>query len=847
MSRMKRFLIACALLIATAGVASAQFDFMGAEPEPPVWEKFKLNPSARIKLDFRNASMDAVIQLLSRASGVTIIKDPSLVSTITLQSPRPISLHEAFAMFNTVLGLKNLDMKKEGNFLVIRQRQSRSPFGNMSAEAMQAMMGGGSRGGRDSGASQLKVYTVKYANASQVARVINEVFAMAGMDQGVMPGAPGVPGTPGGFNPAMMQSPAGADPFRRNQGNRGGGFGGFGGMGFGMRRGVNMNLVVRASADDFSNSVIVNAPSREHEQIKLLLEQIDKQTDQPQQSRVFNLQYANAADLAVVVQNVLVSNAPRGRGGIGTQNVPIDQRFQQAARFGSMQAAFGTVAADQRTNSLVVTATPDNLAIVEKVIKELDREVEFENSAFVITLENARADAVAQLLNQSFGGRSNFNSGFGGGFGSANRTQNQQRRNNTNRGMNQNINSPGGGGNRPGGLNRSGRSADISAAEESGEAEESQEMQVAQFPPGGFGGGGAFRQQPQNRSVTGLDNQGRVVNVRDLTGGVTVIPDVSTNSIIVVTSPENREIVERILSQLDRIPEQVMIETLIVEASLDASTKMGVEWNFTKGSSTGSSSFGVQADNRQPQGLRYTLTGSQYNVFLQALKSDSRFEVLSTPRIFTSNNATAQINISQSLPYVLNQRVDVNGNLLYNYAFLDVGIILTVTPRITSNGYVTMDVTQTANDFVRYTEFNAPVVNQREAQTTVSVRDGETVVLGGIIKNSSTTTTNKVPVLGDIPLIGNLFRSTSKARNKTELLVFLTPRVVRSDAEARTIRERTEKQLEPKTLEKVLKTQGQTGAQESKPPTKEPEQEKPPVTDPDKEKPPVTDPEKANP
>ncbi len=853
MIRIKKCLIACALFFATAGVASAQFDFFGGgEPETPVWERFKLNPSVRIKLDFRNASMDAVIQMLSRASGVTIIKDPAVVSTITLQSPRPISLNEAFAMFNTVLGLKNLDMKKEGNFLVIRQRQSRSPFGNMSPDAIQAMMGGGSRGGRDSGASQLKVYTVKYANASQVARVINEVFAMAGMDQGMMPGTPGAPGTPGGFNPAMMQNPGGADPFRRNQGNRGGGFGNFGGMGFGARRGAGMNMLVRASADDFSNSVIVNAPSREHEQIKLLLEQIDKQTEQPQQSRVFNLQYASATDLAVVVQNVLVSNAPRGRGGIGTQNVPIDQRFQQAARFGSLQAAFGTVAADQRTNSLIVTATPDNLAIVERVIKELDKEVEFENSAFVITLENARADAVAQLLNQSFGGRSNFNSGFGGGFNNANRGQNQQRRNNTtNRGMNQNRNNTGGGGgNRPGGLNRSGRSADVSEAEEGGEEEDPQGVQVAQFPQGGggFGGGfGGFRQQQQSRGVTGFDNQGRVVNVRDLTGGVTVIPDVSTNSIIVVTSPENREIVERILSQLDRIPEQVMIETLIVEASLDASSKMGVEWNFTKGSSTGSSSFGLQADNRQPQGLRYTLTGAQYSVFLQALKSDSRFEVLSTPRIFTSNNATAQINISQSLPYVLNQRVDVNGNLLYNYAFLDVGIILTVTPRITSNGYVTMDVTQTANDFVRYTEFNAPVVNQREAQTTVSVRDGETVVLGGIIKNSTTTTTNKVPVLGDIPLIGNLFRSTNKARNKTELLVFLTPRVVRSDAEARAIRERTEKQLESKTLEKVLKTQGHTGTEESKPPTKEPEKEKPPVTEPEKEKPPVTDPEKASP
>ena len=173
------------------------------------------------------------------------------------------------------------------------------------------------------------------------------------------------------------------------------------------------------------------------------------------------------------------------------------------------------------------------------------------------------------------------------------------------------------------------------------------------------------------------------------------IPDVNTNSVIIVTSPENRALLKNILEQLDRIPEQVMIETVVVEASLDAANKLGIEWNFTSGNSKFNSSFGAQADTAQPQGLTYTLTGNQYGAFLKAVSSDTRFEVLSTPRIFTSNNSTAEINISQSLPYVLSSRTDVTGNLQFNYAFLDVGIILTVTPRITSNGYVTMDVTQT--------------------------------------------------------------------------------------------------------------------------------------------------------
>jgi len=111
-----------------------------------------------------------------------------------------------------------------------------------------------------------------------------------------------------------------------------------------------------------------------------------------------------------------------------------------------------------------------------------------------------------------------------------------------------------------------------------------------------------------------------------------------------------------------------------------------------------------------------------------------------------------------------------------------------------------MDVTQTANDFVGYTSFNAPIVNERETQTTVNVKDGQTAVLGGIIENSINSTTNKIPVLGDLPLIGDLFRSTVSTHAKTELLIFLTPHVVRNPAEVQRLREETETDLDPKSL-----------------------------------------------
>jgi general secretion pathway protein D len=196
---------------------------------------------------------------------------------------------------------------------------------------------------------------------------------------------------------------------------------------------------------------------------------------------------------------------------------------------------------------------------------------------------------------------------------------------------------------------------------------------------------------------------------------------------------------------------------------------------------------------------------------LTAIQTDKKFQVLSTPRIFTSNNVQAQINISQSVPYVLNSRQDVNGNFTFNYAFLDVGIILTVTPRITSNGYVTMDVTQQANDLQGYTSFNAPIVNQRTADTTVTVKDGESVILGGIIRKTVTTTTNKIPILGDIPLLGKLFQSNSKESNKTELLVFLTPRIVHNSEDARKLRNDSVNQLSPTTQKPLKELDSQLG------------------------------------
>lgn len=755
----------------------AQFDTGGGRQSGSSrpWEGFKFDSKKTMSLNFRNANVDLVLDLYMRVSGITIIRDPNFREPLTLSSPKPVSINQAFEILNASLSVRNFEMAKEGNVLVIkakRQNNDRGGFGNMTPEQIGQMMGGGQSQDR----GELRVYKIKFASASNVANTINEVFQI--QQSGGNPfqnfGRNFGGRTRGGFNPSSL----------------------FGGQ-------QSTAPSVRASADDYSNSIIVYADRNKQLEVEDLLQQIDVQTDMPQKTIVYELQFADAQNLVAPIQNVLTSSSPTGRGANSQANVSNGQRFGLAFRTGSFDAAFGTVVADSYTNSLVVTATEGNHAVVKDVIVQLDKEVKVENSTFVIPLANARADSMASLLQSAFGTRNtgggNRNTGFGGGFGNAGRGNNN---NNNNR--NRNTGGGGGlGGGLGGGIGGGRVSDDGSSLElftEDGPDFTDQEL-VTQIRTGqNFGRGIGAAQQG---GATGRGQDGRLVNIRDLGGNVTIIPDPNTNSVIVVTNPENLELLRQIIEQLDRIPEQVMIETMIVEATLDKSMKMGVEWNLVQAKAfgndgttgTAATQFGLQNANPALQGFRYTLSGGNLTAFMNTLQTDDKFQVLSTPRIFTSNNVEAEINISQSIPYLLSSRDDGNGNLTFNYAFQDVGIVLTVTPRISNNGIVTLDVSQTANDLQGFTDFNAPIVNQRQAATTVSVQDGDTIILGGIMRSTVTAKTRKLPILGDIPVLGELFKSRERQDVKTELLVFLTPRIVRTPEDAQRLRESEQSRL----------------------------------------------------
>ncbi|RYG24522.1 hypothetical protein EON82_10480 [bacterium] len=660
-------------------------------PKKPAWKEFKLNPKTTIFLDYTEANPDAIISIFSRTSGITILKDPTFKVPLTVTSAKAVRLDEAFEIFNTVLGLNNYELQKQGNLMIVARKQPpQQPPSQPPPAPPQPIV---------------KTYPLQNAAAAQVAKVITDIYgpAAAGGGQPQQPQFPGMI-TFGGQPPQMGGAPGGA---------------------------ANANFKV--TSDEYSNSVIVKALPDEHTKIETLIKDLDKSTATPLVSELFTLKYIPAEQAVTAIEDLLTANSPTGRGAAKPAQPSYNDIFYYSpyGRQNSQKTAGGQSAtAIRQTNSVNVNATKENMELVRRLIERLDLPAIFADNTVVVKLMNAKATDVADLLNKVFAQQRNPNQD--GGF----------------------------------------------------------------FFFSDFMDQGSSRNRNQNMDY---GDNGEIVNTREITGKVNIQADPNTNSIVIVTQPSNMRMIRRVIEKLDSQVEQVVIETVIVEATLDKTSKLGVQYSFMGklfgDLATGEMDFGLQTPTSTNQGLTYTLTGRDYKAFLNAINTDSRFKVLDTPRIFTSNNVKAEINVSQSVPYLKNQNITTGGLINNTADFLDVGVVLNVTPRITANGNVTMDVMQSADELQGFKDLgpnlSLPLTNKRKATTTVSVADGETVVLGGIIRHTERRNEQKVPILGDLPFLGYLFRSSEKVNGQSELMVFLTPHIVRTNEDAQRLRQKT--------------------------------------------------------
>ena len=282
-----------------------------------------------------------------------------------------------------------------------------------------------------------------------------------------------------------------------------------------------------------------------------------------------------------------------------------------------------------------------------------------------------------------------------------------------------------------------------------------------------------------------------------LTGEVKIVADKSSNALIVLSSPSDFKVVKEVINSIDIKRPQVFVEVQIVEMSMDKLLQLGVEWKFlSRGELVpfGGSLYGnLPLQEGYPSASPGLLLGiakwregsPDIGLLLNAYAKEGGVNVIATPQILTLDNEEAEINISKVIPYSTGMKYDANNNPVISYDYKDVGITLKITPHITASGEVRLKIYEKVEDVVGYANADqtAPITSKREAKTTVDVQDGQTLVIGGLIKNKKLTTVERVPVLGNIPIIGNLFRKTGHQIEKTNLLVFITPKVVRNKEE----------------------------------------------------------------
>ncbi len=271
-----------------------------------------------------------------------------------------------------------------------------------------------------------------------------------------------------------------------------------------------------------------------------------------------------------------------------------------------------------------------------------------------------------------------------------------------------------------------------------------------------------------------------------------IVPDEMTNSLIVRATAEDFQALQALVQSVDLRPLQVVIEVTIAQVERSSDLGLGVSGTATRRAGDTAARLPGSGTARD---FVYLLTGGRgsvnYDLALNALQSRGNVKVLALPIIIAQNNRQAVLNVGSSVPFVqVTQAGGIDPNArVQTIQYLPVGKSLTITPTINTDGYVNMEVVQTNNDVSNNLLFDAPIINEREASTSVFVRDGQTTVIGGLSDNTSDETTSGIPFLSRLPLIGWLFGSTTRSNRTTELFLFLTPHIVSSDEDIDRMRE----------------------------------------------------------
>ncbi len=446
----------------------------------------------------------------------------------------------------------------------------------------------------------------------------------------------------------------------------------------------------------------------------------------------------------------------------------------------------------ERTNSVVaISSQPQYLSEVGDWIHTIDEGGGNEPQMYVYDVRNMKATDLAKYLRQIYGnGQIKDDSAAKVAPGLRTRSLSSL---NGNGGMGGTASTGMGGMGQGQGMG----SGNLQSQMQDGEEDSGEEGMDETTDEGGLEGGTAGAESGTAKS---LDESTRITAQK------------SSNQLLIRTRPAQWAEIEAAIKRLDNAPMQVQIETRILEVSLSGELDLGVQWYLGRlagnsGSTTVANTAGSQgalggggAGLGAADSLFYSFVSSNLQFALHALETSGRTQVLSAPSLVVMNNQQAQIQVGDNIPI---SQTTVNTNTsdttLSSVEYIQTGVILDVVPRINPGGLVYMDIQQQVSDADNNGSADSngnPRISTRSVSTQVAVQSGQTVLLGGLIKQDNSDTVSAVPYLGRVPGLRWLFGNTSKSKNRTELIVLITPRVVTSNSQARQVTDDYRQQLQ---------------------------------------------------
>lgn len=290
---------------------------------------------------------------------------------------------------------------------------------------------------------------------------------------------------------------------------------------------------------------------------------------------------------------------------------------------------------------------------------------------------------------------------------------------------------------------------------------------------------------------------------------VRVIADKDNNALLILAAAADYERIEAALKKLDVMPRQVLIEVTIAEVTLTDEFSMGLEWFFNNGSRIqGKLDAGSSGIAQLAPGLSFSWKNAvgDVNAVLNMLNKDSRLNIISSPHITVADNQTAKIQVGDRVPTISQtQATTTTTGVIESVQYVETGVLLSVTPRVNAGGQVTMEINQEVSNATETTtsSINSPTIQRRTAESTVTVQNGETLILGGLINEKKSKASDGLPYLSEIPLLGGLFGKQSYTDNRTEMIILITPRVLLNSQDAGNITAEYRKRLTG--LESMLK------------------------------------------